>query len=68
LKLNIRNFATLSTQKLAVFSRRADDARLIHASITTLALWWASFQTPQFNDHPDRWANFSPWGAGFARS
>ncbi len=39
------------------------DARLIHASVTALALWWASFQTPQESDRPNH--DFSPWGAGF---
>jgi hypothetical protein len=40
------------------------DARMIHASVTARAQWWASFQTPQASDRPNRWATFSPWGAG----
>ncbi len=51
-------------RKRAVCPRRGDDARLIHASITTLTWWWASFQTSQANDHSDWWQLFHPGEQG----
>jgi hypothetical protein len=42
--------AIILMRKWQFVSKRADHTRLIHATITTLTWWWASFQTPQAND------------------
>ncbi len=49
-----------------VCGRHADDARLIHASVTAGLRGGLLLQTPQLDDHPDQWATFLPGEQGFA--
>jgi hypothetical protein len=49
-----------------VCGRHADDARLIHASVTAGLRGGLLLQTPQLDDPPDQWATFLPGEQGFA--
>ena len=60
------NFINTIINDGEVCGRHADDARLIHASVTAGLRGGLLLQTPQLDDHPDQWATFLPGEQGFA--